>query len=125
MESISPEVVSVSDGNAMIDWLEVFSNAIWIAGCALALAVISYANWAASVRGEKMRVALGWPRVKTALGLAGTLFCLGLAATSHTILEVIIWLALTGLFAIQTIKDWREYRRKAIISTNPKTDNPS
>ena len=125
MESISPEVVSVSDGNAMIDWLEVFSNAIWIVGCALALAVISYANWAAGVRGEKMRVALGRPRVKATLGLAGTLFCLGLAATSRTILEIVIWLALTVLFGIQTIKDWREFRRKAIIPANPKTDNPS
>ena len=108
----------------MIDWLEVFSNAIWIAGCALALAVVSYANWIAGLRGEKMRVALGRPRVKTALSLAGMLFCLGLAATSHTVLEVVIWLALTGLFVIQTIKDWREFRRSTRIPARPKIDRP-
>ena len=109
----------------MIDWVEVFSNTIWIAGCALALAVISYASWTASLRGEKMRVALGRPRAKTALGLAGTLFCLGLAATSHTILEIVIWLALTGLFAVQTVKDWRELRHGSVISAKPKIDRPS
>jgi hypothetical protein len=109
----------------MIDWVEVLANAIWIVGCALALAVVSYANWTAGIRDEKMRVALGRPRVKTALGLAGTLFCLGLAATSHTILEVVIWLALTGLFAIQTIKDWREFRHSTVISARPKIDRSS
>ena len=96
-----------------------------LTACALALAVISYANWAASLRGEKMRVALGRPRVKTVLGLAGTLFCLGQAATSRTILEVVIWLALTGLFVIQTIKDWREFRHSTVISARPKIDRPS
>jgi hypothetical protein len=89
----------------MIDWWEVISNAIWISGCALALAVLSYANWQAGTTGQRLRDILAWKRLRLTLDIAGMLFCLGLAATSHAWLEVALWLALTAALVIQTRHD--------------------
>lgn len=100
----------------MIDWYEVFSNALWIFGCAVALAAVSYASWEASVRSERLRDSLGRPKFRLALSLAGVLFCLGLAATSHTAIEIVIWLILTALFVFQAIHDRRDLRRRAATS---------
>lgn len=36
----------------MIDWWNVFTNALWIAGLAVALAFFSYADWSSSRRSE-------------------------------------------------------------------------
>ena len=83
----------------MIDWWWVFSNALWVSGCAVALAALSYAHYAANVRTIKLRVALRRPGLKTALSLAAVLFCAGLAATASTWWEAVIWLGL-GTYAL-------------------------
>jgi hypothetical protein len=85
----------------MIDWWAVCSNAIWITGSALALATLSYAGWQASVNHQRLRQALGQSFIQAALNVAGALFSLGMAATAHSLLEVIIWLILAGLFIFQ------------------------
>jgi hypothetical protein len=79
----------------MIDWLNLIFNALWLAGCALALATLSIANWDARERGLRLRDRLKQPRVQAALTIAAVLFGAGMAATSQTLLERIAWAALT------------------------------
>ena len=82
----------------MIDWLSVGSNALWILGCAVALATLSYASWEASVYDEKFTARLVRTPILASLNLAGLLFSLGLAATSDGTIEKILWLILAVAF---------------------------
>ncbi len=95
--------------HSMIDGWQVVSNSIWICGCALALAVISYANWQANVNGERLRAVLSRPKMRVTLGVAGVLFCLGLAATSRSIVEIVLWLILAVVLIVQVLHDWRTF----------------
>ncbi len=88
----------------MIDWWNVFSNAIWIGGAALALATLSYASWQASVDGQRLRQALGRVSLQVALNIAGALFSAGMAATARYPLEIILWLILAVLFIYQRLR---------------------
>ena len=85
----------------MIDWYNLFFNALWILGCAIALAVLSYASWEASNRGEKFRVWMGQPHLQIPLNFAGLLFSLGLAGTSEPLWQRILWVLLALGFGIQ------------------------
>ena len=85
----------------MINWLNLLANSFWILGCALALATLSYASWQASVINEKMGIVLSSPGYKISLYAAGTLFSIGLAATSDRVWEIILWTILAILFIIQ------------------------
>ena len=82
----------------MIDWVSVGSNALWILGCAIGLATLSYASWEASVYDEKFTARLRSTPILVSLNLAGLLFSLGLAATSDSTIEIILWLLLTIAF---------------------------
>lgn len=78
----------------MIDWFDLFANSLWILGCALALAALSYASWQASLAGEKLGAHLEMPGSRRALFASGLLFCTGLAILSATTLELVLWLIL-------------------------------
>jgi hypothetical protein len=95
----------------MIDWPLVLSSAVWISGAALALAVLSYASWAASLRHERMRAVLQQPAYQLLLLAAACLFCAGLGLTAATPLETILWLILAVLSAATLISLWRKTRR--------------
>ncbi len=82
----------------MINWGNLAANAAWIVGCAIALAALSYASYEAAESGEKFSVRLQQRGDQIVLGLAGLLFCLGLAATSGNNLLAIVWLALAVTF---------------------------
>ena len=82
----------------MIDWIGVGSNALWILGCAVALATFSYASWEASVYNEKFTARLRRTPILACLNLAGLLFSLGLAATSDAAIEKILWLVMAVAF---------------------------
>jgi len=84
----------------MIKWFNLAANAFWIIGYALGLAAISYTNWEAAMRGERLRVSLRQPRIQVAIHLAGVLFCLGLAATGRT-WEQAPWGLLAVAWAVQ------------------------
>lgn len=86
----------------MIDWFNLVSNLLWILGCALALSTFSYASWKASLRGERLLERLNRHTYRFALGLAGLLFSLGLAATSTEIWRIGIW-SLLGAFSLATM----------------------
>jgi hypothetical protein len=88
----------------MIDWINVASNAVWILGCAIALAALSYASWEASLYHEKLATRLKRPSILAALYLGGLLVSLGMAATAGSLLEIILWLLLALLFGAQLVR---------------------
>ena len=85
----------------MIDWARLGANALWIVGCATALAALSYVSWEASLHQEKFSAGLRRPGIQVALCLGGFLFTAGVSATSSTTLEVILWALLAAAFLIQ------------------------
>jgi hypothetical protein len=95
----------------MIDWYNLAVNALWILGCAVALATLSYASWEASLMKEKFTARLNRPFYQIALDLAGFLFCTGLAGTSDSTLEIILWSILALAFLIQMIAIFWQKRK--------------
>ena len=91
----------------MIDWALVLTNALWIGGAALALAVFSYANWLATVQAARRRDVLRRPALRRALWAAAVLVCLGLDLTSTHPLEAILWFGLMLFSLITFISTWR------------------
>jgi hypothetical protein len=87
----------------MIDWFNLAANALWIIGLAIALAVVSHASWQASLHHEKLRSRLAQPSYQIFFDLAAVLFCLGMAATSRRVWEIILWGGLATLFIAQAV----------------------
>ena len=85
----------------MINWYNLFANGLWIIALALLLAILSYSRWEAKQRGERLADRLDHSQRIIPLNIAGSLFCLGLAATSHRWWEIVVWLLLFTLFLIQ------------------------
>ena len=98
----------------MIDWLSLALNAIWIAGCMLALAVLSISQWqtrrasASASPPLRLRDVLARPRAQIALLGAAILFGLGMLGTSSAWYEQIAWGALVIAFLVQTILAYRK-----------------
>jgi phosphoglycerol transferase MdoB-like AlkP superfamily enzyme len=87
----------------MIDWFSLAANALWIIGLAIALAVVSHASWQAALHHEKLRSRLGQPVYQIYFDLAAVLFCLGMAATSRRVWEIVLWSGLAVLFIVQAV----------------------
>ena len=87
----------------MIDWFNLVANALWIVGLAIALAVVSHASWQAALHHEKLRSWLAQPGYQIFFDLAAVLFCLGMAATSRRVWEIILWSGLALLFIAQAV----------------------
>jgi hypothetical protein len=88
--------------------IAVAANALWISGCALALATFSYASLPAVQRGERLRDCLGRPGFRAAFSLAAGLICAGLAATSQMLVFIILWGILGALFCLQAAASLRQ-----------------
>ncbi|MCL5275020.1 MAG: hypothetical protein M1434_09810 [Chloroflexi bacterium] len=95
----------------MIDWFGLAANAVWIAGCMLALAALSIGQWRARNEAARLRDVLARPMTQVALFIATVLFCLGMLATSSTWLERIAWGALAIAFSVQGLLAYRRARR--------------
>ncbi len=87
----------------MIEWGGLAANSLWILGCALALATISYASWQASLAGIKLSAQLKRPQLQAGFSLAGLLFCAGLSLTSDVGWRLGLWAILGVFFLIQLI----------------------
>ena len=94
----------------MIDWINLAGNALWILGCALFLAALSYASWEASLYGEKFRARMRGRGVQTTISVAGILFSIGLAIVSDRALEIIAWAGLALAFTAQLVVTLRTAR---------------
>ena len=93
----------------MIDWLNLVMNILWILGCSIILASISYASWDASSKNEKIRNILKKYHIQISINLGGFLFCAGLAGTTDVLWQRIIWIILGIGFLLQI---WGEFRRR-------------
>ena len=87
----------------MIDWYNLFANALWILALALALATISFARWGARMEGEKLKTVLNRAAWGNSLNLAGMIFCAGLALTTEVWWEQLLWAILGVLFLLQVV----------------------
>lgn len=87
----------------MIDWTSLLLNSLWILGLSLALGTLSYGSWQASVTQHNTWSILKGSGYLISFSLAALLFCVGLAGTSDTIWEIIIWSILAVLFLIQML----------------------
>jgi len=85
----------------MIEWYNLFANAIWIFALALVLAMISFARWEALSQGMKLREVLSLPAWQIKLNITGGIFCIGLALTSAKTWEQALWGVMAVLFGVQ------------------------
>lgn len=94
----------------MIDWFNLAANALWILGCAIALATLSYTSWEASAYREKMGARLKRPSAQAALNLAGLLIFLGLGVLSDELLTKVIYIILALMFLVLMVISLRTVR---------------
>lgn len=87
----------------MLNAWNILFNGLWVLGCALALAAVSYASYAASQGGAGWRAQLAAPGVQRSLLLAGVLFCAGLAGAVTVLWQTLAWGALAALFGVQLL----------------------
>ena len=90
----------------MIDWYNVFANALWILGLAMFLAVVSMARWEAQAQGQRLLSVLERRRWQARLQLAGVLFTAGLLATASSLLERLLWGALFLWSLLDGLRTW-------------------
>ena len=84
-----------------MDWPALFRGALWVAGLAIALAAFSHLRWTAKQERVPLRTAISWDSFLAPFlgGLA--LFAAGMAWGALRVWELIAWIALGVLFAIQ------------------------
>lgn len=87
----------------MIDWYHLIANALWIFGCALVLATISYASWEASTQKSSFIKFFRQYKIQLTLNGGGALFSLGLAGTTQILWQKILWALISLGFLIQII----------------------
>ncbi len=97
----------------MIDWFNLAVNALWVLGCAVVLAALSYASWEASRNQERMSARLKRPPLQAALALGGTLFFLGLAAVENDLLPRVFYIVLAALSFILLLAAFWMMRKSA------------
>ncbi|HEY85940.1 MAG TPA: hypothetical protein G4N96_12610 [Chloroflexi bacterium] len=85
----------------MINWLNVFYNALWILGLAIILAAFSYADWRARLGGKKLRQRLNSALFQFPLSIGLLLVSLSLLLLAQVWWERLIWLVFGGLFLFQ------------------------
>jgi uncharacterized membrane protein YccC len=88
----------------MMQWGTLAANFLWISGCALALAVLSYASWQDALHHQGFVQHLKSPGSRRALSLAGVLCCAGMAVTAPQLWQSGLWAVLAVFFIIQAIK---------------------
>jgi len=88
---------------ALIDWISLIGNSLWILGCALALTAFSHAGWAASRQNEKMLSRLSRPVYQTTLKLAAILYGMGMAVSAASKVEMTLWLLWVAGFLLYAL----------------------
>jgi hypothetical protein len=85
----------------MIDWLSLVANSLWVIALAVGLAAISQASWQAGRQRQKLRLILESSGYQVIFGLAGILFCAGMAFTATSTLITVAW-AILGAACLAT-----------------------
>lgn len=106
----------------MIDWANLAANGLWILGCAVILATLSYASWDASVLRERMGARLGRASYQAGLSLGLLLFTIGLAAAADEVLPRIIWGVLAVLALLMLIRAAMQAKKEPKAPATPPDD---
>lgn len=85
------------------EWIPVGFHAIWILGVSILLVVLSWGYFNAQTTGKKLRIILTRPNYQFAFLIALILFSFGLAGSTSSTLERILWLLLTLAWLVQAI----------------------
>ncbi len=85
----------------MINWLHLLYNLLWIVGLAIIVAALSYVNWLAGVRRERLRTLLGQAVFQFPFNVGLTMVSLGLFFLERGRIERIVWGVFALLFAWQ------------------------
>ena len=83
----------------MINWLSVIFNFSWILGLSIALARFSYQSWMRSNQSRNASIATN----KYLTALIYLLIGIGLAGTSSTLIERLIWVAMIAITVALTL----------------------
>lgn len=98
----------------MIDWYRIAVHALWIVGSAIALSVLSFACWEKDAKGERLSLLLSQSHRVVHLNSAALLFCLGMAGTSRSNWEIVLWCILVGWYVYKTWTAIRSYRKEQV-----------
>lgn len=93
----------------MIDWANLGANALWILGCAIALAALSHASWQASLHRDSITAWLTQPGYMRTLSFAGIFFCAGQVLLSNARVPGFVFAILCVMFVVVFVLS---YRRK-------------
>lgn len=85
---------------AVINWVSLLFHVVWIIGLAVILATFSYHHWQANQQNRPLREQLRLPGFVRPVWMGVILVTIGLAGTSQTVWEAIVWviLSLVALF---------------------------
>ena len=89
----------------MIDWYNLITNAVWMFGCSVVLATLSYASWEASTQTSSFKELIRQHKIQISLNIGGFLFAIGLAGTTQIMWQKIIWMILSLGFLIQIMSE--------------------
>ena len=97
----------------LIDWRMVAFGSLWIAGLALVLTAIGFADHEANRQGLRTRDVLRRAGYQTAANAGLALFCLGLLGSAKAWWERAIWILLALSFSYSTWRSWRAARGRS------------
>lgn len=107
----------------MIDWYFVFTNSLWILGCAILLASFSWYDWVATESGrrrrEVMKEALPWQSCRS-----GAFWLVALSqaiAQDRAWWERSLWVLLTLWFSWELLELWWQHRRLPAVTPGDAT----
>ncbi len=98
------------DNLGLIDWRMVGFASLWIAGLALILTTVGFADYHAAIGGERLRSRLGRPDCQIAINLGLALVCLGLLGSSGAWWETALWGLLAAAFLGYGVSALRKLR---------------
>jgi hypothetical protein len=92
----------------MIDWFNVFANALWILGLAALLAAFSLAHWQAGLQVKPLRQVLSEPPFRMAIAAGILLFASGFMLVVTPWWHKIPWAGIMALSLWQGLVAWRD-----------------
>lgn len=97
-----------------VDWGWLGRQLPWVLGLAIVLAVLSWGDWAARVRGMRRRDLFSQPQYDAAISLGLSLVTVGLALNATRNWEPYLWWGFTLLWLVQAgsaIRKWKTSSR--------------
>ncbi len=88
----------------VINWFSIISSSFWIAGLSLLLAAFSYHHWLINQKNRRLIDQLNQPSLQRFFWISLVFFSVGIAATSQKIWEIIVWIIIAIVSAVNTVR---------------------